>query len=365
MMRLQTVILSAALAAASAVSACGGRSSAETAPDSAAAMTVSPDNLAIVDTVLLRSGPGISGDLTAERQATIRAELGASVLSVLVDEGQAVRRGQLLATLDEGGVAEQFTSAKSRLTAADNSAVIARRELERARRLLAGGAVAERDVEIAERTLWTAEAELEAARATLATAERQWQKTRLTAPFTGIVARRRVSVGDIVQSGNELFEVVDPASMQLEASVPVSALAALQIGTTVDFEVSGYDERTFTGRIRRISPAVDPGTRQVRITVAIPNAGALVAGLFARGRVAIEEKRAVAVPLTAVDLRGAAPTVRRIRAGRVELVAVQLGLRDDVAGLVEVAAGLAPGDSLLTGGAMTVASGTPVLVRKE
>jgi len=81
MMRLQTAILPAALAAATAVTACGGRSGAETAPDSAAAVTVSPDNLAVVDTVLLRSGPGISGDLRAERQATLRAELAASVLS--------------------------------------------------------------------------------------------------------------------------------------------------------------------------------------------------------------------------------------------------------------------------------------------
>jgi RND family efflux transporter MFP subunit len=172
-------------------------------------------------------------------------------------------------------------------------------------------------------------------------------------------------VGDVVQVGNELFEVIDPASMQLDAAVPVSALSSLTVGSVVDFEVSGYEGQAFQGRIKRINPAVDPGTRQVRIVVAIPNSGSLVAGLFAKGRVATEQKNALAVPFDAVDQRTPTPTVRRIKDGRVEVVAVQLGLRDDVAALVEVTGGLARGDTVLTGGAMSTAAGTPVLVRKE
>ncbi len=355
----------AALSTGMVGAACGRQSNAESGPDTAAAVSVSPDNIGVADSVTLRSGPAISGDLAAERQANLRAEVGASVVSVLVEEGQPVRRGQLLAALDESVIAEQYRSAKSTLVAAENSAVIARREAERAKRLLSGGAVAERDVELADRALWTAEAQLETAKAGLAAAERQWQKTQIRAPFSGVVSARGVSVGDVVQSGNELFTVVDPASMQLEAGVPVSALGALTLGSVVDFAVSGYEGQSFQGKIKRINPAVDPGTRQVRIVVTIPNAGRLVAGLFAKGRVATDQKTAVAVPLTAVDQRGAAPTVRRVREGKVEVVAVQLGLRDDVAGLVEVIAGLAKGDTVLTGGALTVAAGAAVLVRKE
>ena len=355
----------AAFAAATTVAACGGRSNAEAPPAELPAVTVPPENVTVIDSVTLRSGPSISGDLAAERSATIRAEVGGSVMSVNVEEGQPVRTGQILGTLDESVIAEQVRSAKSALTSAENVAVVARREAERTKRLLAGGAVAERDVELADRALWAAEAQLESARAAEAGANKQWQKTRLTAPFSGVVSRREISVGDVVAMGNELFTVVDPRSMQLEASVPVSALGSIKVGSVVDFEVSGYEGQQFAGTIKRVSPEVDPGTRQVRVVVNIPNAGSLVAGLFAKGRVVTESRNAIAVPITAIDQRGATPTARRIKDGKVESIAVQLGLRDDVGGLVEVTGGLARGDTVLTGGAMSVAAGTPVLVRKE
>jgi multidrug efflux pump subunit AcrA (membrane-fusion protein) len=129
--------------------------------------------------------------------------------------------------------------------------------------------------------------------------------------------------------------------------------------------VSGYDAQSFQGTVKRLSPEVDPGTRQVRIVVNIPNSGSLVAGLFAKGRVVTESRKTIAVPLGAIDLRGATPTARRIKDGKVEMVAVQLGLRDEVGALIEVTGGLVRGDTVLIGGAMSVAAGTPVLVRKE
>jgi RND family efflux transporter MFP subunit len=326
---------------------------------------VAPENMTVVEARLLRSGPSISGDLTPEREATIRAEVGGAVLEVRAEEGQPVRRGAVLAVLDESGIAEQYRSARSGLATAENTVALARREAERTRRLVQGGALAERDVEVADRSLWAAESQVESARAGLATAERQLQKTQPRAPFDGVVGVRGVSVGDVVQPGTVLLSVVDPSSMRLEASVPASALAVLKVGSPVQFAVSGYGGQAFTGTIRRISPSVDPATRQVRVTITIPNTGALVAGLFAEGRVATEEKTAVALPLAALDLKGPTPTVRRVKAGRVEVVAVQLGLRDEVAGLIEVTGGVTAGDTVLVGGAASIAPGTPVMVRKE
>ncbi len=355
-----------ALAAVALVTlaACGQQTKAAD-PPAAAPATVSPDNILVVDSVSLRTGPTLSGDLSPEREAVIRAELGGGVTAVNVEAGEAVRAGQLLGTLDAAVVEDQYRSARSAVTSAENSAQVARRELDRARRLLAGGAIADRDVEIAERGLLAAEAQLDNARAGLAAAEKQLEKTRLRAPFAGVVSDRAVSVGDIVQSGNPLFTVVDPRSMRLEASVPVSALSQVKVGATVDFSVSGYEGQQFAGRIQRINPVVDPGTRQVRLTVSIPNAGSLVSGLFAKGRVQVEEKTALAVPLAAVDLRGPTPTVRRIQLGKVEVVAVVLGLRDDVAELVEVTSGLAPGDTVLLSGGQALAAGRSVVVTRE
>jgi membrane fusion protein, multidrug efflux system len=169
----------------------------------------------------------------------------------------------------------------------------------------------------------------------------------------------------VVQVGAELYTVVDPRRLRLEASVPANEIERLKIGMPVEFTVSGTDQRV-TGRIDRINPVVDPSTRQVRIYASVPNGQqSFTAGLFAEGRVATENKRAVAVPITAVDNRGTSPVVHRLQAGRVVETPVQLGLRDEVAELVEIRSGVAAGDTVLLGSAEGVAPGTRVRVLEE
>jgi RND family efflux transporter MFP subunit len=149
--------------------------------------------------------------------------------------------------------------------------------------------------------------------------------------------------------------------MLLEASLPSEALAALKIGTPVEFEVRGYPGQVFDGHIERIAPAADPVTRQVTIFVDVPNTrGQLVAGLFAEGRVTTERRQAVVVPATAVDTSGQTPWVLRLRDGKAERVTVGIGVRDDRPERIEIVSGLAVGDVLLTGAARAVTPGTPV-----
>src|SRR5262249_23553765 len=147
-----------------------------------------------------------------------------------------------------------------------------------------------------------------------------------------------------------LFTVVDPATMRLEASMPAQSLALVRVGMPVEFTVAGYEGRTFSGRVTRINPAVDPTTRPVRITATIPNSGStLVSGLFAEGRVASETRTAPVVPVAAVDESGVRPSVMRIKNGKVERVEVELGLRDEQSETVEARSGLVPGDTVLLG----------------
>jgi membrane fusion protein, multidrug efflux system len=164
--------------------------------------------------------------------------------------------------------------------------------LERDTRLHQAGAVSERDLERSRTRVATAEAALADAQARLVSAKEQLDKTTVRAPFPGIVSEREISAGDVVQAGALLYAVVDPSSMQLEATVPADQLQSLKIGTPVEFTVSGYGARRFQGRIARINPSVDPATRQVRIYVTIPNRDqGLVAGLFAEGRVESRSRR--------------------------------------------------------------------------
>ena len=107
----------------------------------------------------------------------------------------------------------------------------------------------------------------------VAAAGKQLANLTIRSPLDGVVAKRLANAGDVVAPGTELYHVIDPRSMQLEAAVPSEALSVIKAGLPVQFEVRGYPGQPFTGRIERISPAADPVTRQVSIFVTIPNVG--------------------------------------------------------------------------------------------
>ena len=342
--------------------ACGGDGEvqAETTP---APMTVGAENIAVVTEAPVTAGPVISGSLAAEKDATIRAQVSGAVLRTLADQGTRVQRGQLLAQLDDAAVRDQFLSARSGVGTARTSYEIAQRELERARKLEAGGAIATRDLEQAERAQSAAASALADARARLAAAEKQVENTRIVAPFDGIVSERQASAGDVVSPGIAVMTVVDPSSMRLEASVPAAQIGAVRVGMPVSFSVSGYEGRQFTGRVTRISPSADAVTRQVPIVISIPNAGnTLVAGLFAEGRVSSETRTAPMLPLSAVSQRGPTPSVLRLKGGVAEAVAVHTGIVDNTNERIEITSGLAVGDTVLIGAAQGITPGSRVQV---
>ncbi len=351
------------LSIAAVVSACSGGGSEESDSTNVQATVIGSENIAIVTNGTLQSGPSVAGPIAPEREASVRAQVGGSILQVLVEPGQAVRAGQTLARIEGGGLQDMFLSARAGVTSAGNSADIARRELQRAEKLLAAGAIAERDIEQARRGSIAANAALADARARLATAQKQVGNTVVTSPINGVVSDRPVSTGDVVQPGAALYTVVDPRSMRLQGSVPAEQLDQVRLGAPVTFTVNGYPGRTFTGRVSRINPTADPATRQVRIVISIPNAeGRLVGGLFATGRLASETRTGMVVPVTAVDTRTNAPAVFRVQGGKVERVAVQIGLKDVIAERIEVTSGIQVGDTLLLGAAQGITPGTTVTI---
>jgi RND family efflux transporter MFP subunit len=349
-------------AALLATAACGGKVDAaqEKAPE---VLTLGPEAAAVVQQEEIRTGPQLSGSLSAERESQVRAQVGGQVMAVYAEQGQAVRAGQPLARIDASALVDAATSARTGVASAQTSLEVARRNYERAQTLNQAGAMSDRDLETARAQLSQAQAQAAGARSQQASAQKQLGNTEVRSPISGVVSLRPVSAGDVVQTGAALFTVVDPHSMRLEASVPADQLGELRVGSTVRFTVNGYPGRAFTGTVQRISPAADPVTRQVPVVVTIPNGqGTLVGGLFAEGRVESQVRQGMMVPATALDERGVTPTVLRLKGGRVERVAVQVGVRDPDTERVEVTAGLAPGDTVLVGAALGTAPGTPVRI---
>jgi membrane fusion protein, multidrug efflux system len=351
------VVLTAALMA----TACGAEAEKNAAPKPPAPVQIGSENVVAVTSGVVVVGPIISGELRPEHEATVRAELGGSMTDVTVKEAQPVSKGALLGRIETRTLEDARQSAASAVRSSENQLEVARREAERTGKLVEAGALAARDLDVARSNVTAAEAQLADARNRLASASRQLDDTVIRAPFAGIVSRRTVNAGDVVSAGTELFRIIDPSSMRLEASVPSEDLSQLRVGAAVEFGVRGYD-KPFHGRIERIAPQADSTTRQVPIYVSIPNVGGrLVAGLFAEGRVVSQSAAGLVAPMNAVNTKDA-PWVLRVTDNKTHRVPVQLGLRDARTERVQIVEGLTEGDILLRGTAQGIAPGTSVQV---
>jgi RND family efflux transporter MFP subunit len=346
-----------------AASACGGSAEPEAAATPVPTL-VDKNAVTRVAIIDMQTGPRISGQLAPAREATARAEVGGSITSLNVEEGRAVSRGAVVGRIEARDLSSAVSSAQTGVASAQTALQIATTEAARVASLVKGGAMAQRDLDMANNTVATARAQLAAAQARLTSAQQQMSDTVLRAPISGVVASRTANTGDVVAPGAPLFTVIDPSSMRLEASVPSDQLALLRVTAPVEFTVRGYPGQAFTGRIERISPAADPVTRQVSIFVTIPNTGGrLIGGLFAEGRVNSEAHRALVVPLGALDESGATPTVSRLRDNKVERVQVKVGARDNERDIVEIVTGLNEGDQVLVGAVKSIPAGTLVQVK--
>lgn len=361
-MRRTSIYIPIALATLTIANGCK-RKTADAA-DTVQQLVVGTENIAIARNGSVTNGPAISGSLDAELDATVRAQIAGSIVSTGAEVGQSVRKGQTLGRIDALGLQDAYLSAKSAVSSAEANAAVAQRNLQRSQTLLQAGAIAQRDLETAQTQATSAEAALEDAKARLATAQKNFDNTRISAPFDGIVSQKSVSAGDVVQPGAALFTIVDPSTMRLVAAVPSDQLSMLRVGTDVTFTVTGYAGQEFHGKVTRVSPSVDPTTRQVQIIVSIPNkGGTLISGLYADGRVSSRTQKGIVVPIAAVDTRMQRPAVATVKNGKVTRVDVSLGMRDPTAETVQITNGVSVGDTLLVGAAQGITPGTPVRVQ--
>lgn len=354
------------LMVAMTTAACGGSKAPEAAVSTAApTVKLSPDNVATAATTELRSGPSISGQLTPAREATVRTQVGGSILTLTIDKGQPVTAGQVIAKISARDLEDALQSAEAAVRSAETALTVAQSEQARTSALVKGGALAARDLEQANNMVSNAQAMVAAAGARRKSVWQQLDDTTVKAPFAGIVSDRPAHQGDVVAPGTPIVTIIDPSSMRLEASVASDQISQIRAGAAVPFRVRGYPDQVFTGRVDRLSPTADAVTRQVIVFVTLPNTGGrLIAGLFAEGRIDAETRTGVVVPMSAVDETGSTPTVTRIANGKAEHVPVTLGLRQSDTEQIEIKSGISAGDVVILGASKAVAPGTAVAVVK-
>jgi membrane fusion protein (multidrug efflux system) len=331
------------------------------------ALLVSNEDLITMKNDALGSGPSITGSIEPERRADLRAEVSAVVLAVLKENGEPVKRGDLLVRLDQTAIRDSLTAAQSSMSAAAQAYEQAERQFQRMKTLRETGVVSAQQVEDVEIRRNTAQSEREAARTRMVTARQQLERTEVRAPFDGIVSDRKVSAGDTAQVGKELLKVIDPSSLRFEGLVSADSVGEVEPGQEVWFRIHGYADREFTGTVTRVNPAANSTTRQVEVLVRFDEASQQpnVAGLYAEGRFETKRQAALALPTASIVREGDQAFAWRVKDGKVNKVPLTLGARDVRTGSFTVQSGLTAGDTVLRYPSSTLKDGQTVQTGPE
>jgi RND family efflux transporter MFP subunit len=330
---------------------CGEGAGSTLTPDQAAAapLLLSPEDLVTVSESSLTSGPLITGSIEAERRADLRAEVSAVVLEVLKENGDPVRRGDLLVRLDPTAIRDALNSAEASARAAEQAYEQAERQYQRILKLRQDNMVSAQQLEDAEIQRNRAQSEAEAARTEVVAARQQLERTEVRAPFDGLVGNRKVSAGDTASIGKELMQVIDPASMRFEGRVSADNIGEVTAGQKAHFRVQGFGDAYFTGTVVRVNPAANEMTRQVEVLVSFDDGARMprVAGLYAEGRIESRSAARLTLPAASIQREGDEAFAWRFKDGVIERVQIDLGVHDERTGRYAVLAGLSEGDAVL------------------
>jgi len=281
------------------------------------------------------------GSLKSSQGVMLRPEVSGRIARLGFNDGQRVRRGQLLVQLDD-------TLQRAQLQQAEAQASIARTNLQRSRELLAQNFVSQSAVDQNAASLQVAEAQVALAQAQLA-------RMRILAPFDGTAGLKLVDVGDYVKDGADIVNIEDLTSLTVQFAVPERYIDRLRAGQPVEVVVDALPGRNFKGRVQAVDSQVDANGRALQVLAQVDNPGALLKpGMFARPRVIFSVREgAVVVPEEALVPLGAKQFVFKVLDGPEgqkvsQRLEAKIGLR--LPGRVEIVEGLKAGDVVATAG---------------
>lgn len=322
------------------------------------------DVLTVEPVTVARTIP-LTGTLRPVDQTIVKAKVAGELREVLAREGMSVRRGQAVARLDPLEYEVRVRERDAQLKSAGSQLDQARRTLENTRQLHEKNFVSRSALDQAQSGWEVAAGNRDAAAAQLALARKALADTTLVAPIDGIVAERFAQAGEKLPVDGRVMTIVDLSRMEIEAPVPAAEIGAVRVGQPVELRVEGVAARQ-VGRIVRIAPSTQAGTRSVPVYIALENRDPSVrAGLFAQGSLSVETRAGViAVPRSAIRDAGARTFVYAIVDGRVVEREVRLGLSDDAQGVarVEVVSGLSAGDRIVAANLGALRAGAPARI---
>ncbi|HTI44986.1 MAG TPA: efflux RND transporter periplasmic adaptor subunit [Casimicrobiaceae bacterium] len=307
----------------------------------------------------------VSGTLQPVRQAIVKAKVAGDVKQITVREGETVRAGQVLARIDTTDLESRLVDRIGALESAKAQLALAEKTRAMNVRLLNDKFISQNAFDSSESSFNVARGSVKSAEAQLQLAQNALKDADAVAPLTGIVAKRHVQPGEKVAIEAPLVTVVDLTDLEVQALVPAVDVPELRIGMPVELSVDGFGDRRFTGRVERINPSTEAGTRAIMVYVALSNQDAtLRAGMFATGRIALAASAAApTLPLAAIRTEAGQNYVWVIDKGKLTRRIVMLGRRDETTGRVELRTSLAAEVPVLGAKFDNLKDGAPALVK--
>lgn len=321
------------------------------------AEVVRPSRMALPQTI------SFSGPLVAPSTAVIRAKAAGRLTQLNLQEGQRVQAGQTLGTIDLADQTSRVAERQALVESARAALAQAERTQAQNERLASQSFISGAALDSSRAAVQTARAQLDAAQASLTTARVALRDGALVAPISGIVAKRHALPGEAVALEQPVLTVVDLARLELAGSVATHEVSRLKPGLAVQVTVEGASAPV-AGRLARIAPAAEPGTRSIGVTIELANPGETYrAGQYALAAVTLpDEAQRLVVPLAAVGTTSGQSHVWVLTEGKLMRRAVTLGRRDDSGGRVEVVDGLPPDAQVLAARFDNLREGAPAVV---
>jgi membrane fusion protein, multidrug efflux system len=312
-------------------------------------LELAQSDISLVEARPLQLTLPISGSLLPVAQTTVKAKVGGQLQEVLVREGMPVKRGQVIARLDNAELQARLASQNASVEEAQARMNLANKNNNANQALLKQNYISKNAWDTSQSNVELAQANVKSAKANAQIVRIAIADSVVHAPIDGIISRRHAQAGEKISPDQALYGIVDLSKLSLEAQVPASDIGRIKIGQTVAFKVDGFANRQFEGKVSRINPTTEPGSRAIVVHIDVANAdGALKGGMFAKGQITTDQTAsAPQIAITSLREQNGNPVVYTIENNKVVARAVQLGLRNEDENLVEVSSGLSSGMRIL------------------
>ena len=334
--------------------------------DAPVTLEFTPADVAVVEVRSIARSISFSGSLMPLVQTTVKSKVAGEVQHVLVREGETVAQGQVIARIDTSILQMQLDTQNAALEETKAKLSIAKKNRENNLQLLRQRFISQNAYDTTESTFDASVATVKSAEAQLAIARRALDDATVRAPFGGIIAKKIVNPGEKVTIDSPLFALVDLARMEIEAPAPASEVPSVKPGQQAAFRVDGFGERRFEGKVERINPTTDPGSRAITLYISVANRDlALRGGMFAKGQIVVDRTASsTVIPASAVRDEAGQAYVFTIENGKIARRSVKLGAAEPQQGLVEVASGLEKGLAVVATRVTGLKAGTPAVMKK-